>query len=258
MAQPLILLVDDALDMGVILRRYARQAGYAVVYEPDAEAAWAFLQQARRPDLVILDLNLPGASGIDLCQRIRGTPAYAGLRVALFSHFQRPEDIIAGMEAGADFILSKDLLCQSTQWQQRIAEILQPPPGRLSPEFLIWLQTTPHDPRRLAEQLNQALRRPPVWQLGAGVVQVLVRRAWQQALPAPPGGNSPDAHDTNGWLSPDGHGVDPERFAAVAAPEVACSFTKALAEQMWCLLGGASSAAVWVAPASPAASSSLQ
>jgi DNA-binding response OmpR family regulator len=251
MAQPLILLVDDALDMGVILRRYARQAGYAVVYEPDAESAWAFFQQARRPDLVILDLNLPGASGIDLCQKIRATPAYADLLIALFSQFQRPQDVVAALEGGADFILSKDLLCAPAEWQQRIAEILQPPPGRLCPEFLGWLQTTPRDPRRLAEQLNQALRRPPVWQLGAGVVQALLRRAWQHALQAPPGGNSPDARDMNGWLSPDGHGVDPERFAAAAAAEVACSFTKTLAEQLWRLLGGAASAIVWAVPASP-------
>jgi DNA-binding response OmpR family regulator len=256
--QPLILLVDDALDMGVILRRYARQAGYAVVYEPDAEAAWAFLQQARRPDLAILDLNLPGASGTDLCQKIRGTPAYAQLRIALFSHFQRGQDVAAGLEAGADFILSKDLLCKPDEWQQRIGEILRPPSGRLPPEFLGWMQNTPHDPRQLAVQLNQALRRPPVWQLGAEVVQALVRRAWQQTLQAPPGGNSPDARDTNGWLSPDGHGLDPERFAVAAAPEVALAFTKALAEQMWCLLGGASSAAVWVAPAAPPAASPLR
>jgi len=257
MTQPLILLVDDALDMGMILRRYARQAGYAVVYEPDAEAAWAFLQEARRPDLAILDLNLPGASGLELCQKIRGTPTYAKLPIALFSHFHRPQDIVAGLEAGADFILSKDLLCQPSDWQERIGEILRPVAGRLCPEFLGWLQTTPHDPRRLAEQLNQALHRPPVWQLGAEVVQALVRRAWQQALQAPPGGNSPDAHTVNGWLSPDGHGVDPERFAAAAAPEAARAFTKALAEQMWCLLGGATSAAIWAA-AAPAASSPLR
>jgi len=258
MTQPLVLLVDDALDMGVILRRYARQAGHAVVYEPDAEAAWAFLQQARRPDLVVLDINLPGANGIDLCRKIRGTPAYAELMIALFSHFHRPQDVVAGLEGGADFILSKELLAKPIEWQQRIEEILRPPPGRLPPEFLGWLERTPHDPRRLAEQLNQALHRPPVWQFGAGVVQILVRRAWQHALQAPPGGNSLAAHDTIGWLSPDGHGLDPERFAAAAPPEIAAVFAKALAKQMWCLLGGASSAAVWAAPANPAAASPLR
>jgi DNA-binding response OmpR family regulator len=256
-SQPLILLVDDALDMGMILRRYARQAGYAVVYEPDAEAAWAFLQQARRPDLVILDLNLPGASGVELCRKMRETPSYAGLQIALFSHFQRPQDVVAGLEGGADFILSKDLLCKPGEWQERIGEILRPPAGRLCPEFLGWLQTTPDDPRRLAEQLNQALHRPPVWQLGAEVVTVLVRRAWQQALQAPPGGVCPDAHAVNGWLSPDGYGIEPERFAAAAAPEAARTFTKALAEQMWCLLGGSTSAAIWAATP-PAAPASLQ
>jgi CheY-like chemotaxis protein len=248
MTQPFILLVDDALDMGVILRRYGRQAGYSVVFEPDAEAAWEFLEQARRPDLIILDLNLPGASGIDFCRRLRETPAYATLHVALFSHFERPQDVVAGLEAGADFILSKDLLCQPAAWQERLGEILRPPPGRLPPEFLTWLKKTPHDPRRLAEQLNQALRRPPAWQLGAGVVQVLVRRAWQQALQAPPGGISPDAHDTNGWLSPDGQGIDPERFAQAAAPEVASRFFKSLAEQLWCLLGTKASASIWAGP----------
>lgn len=249
MAPPFLLLVDDAPDVGVILRRYARAAGHDLVVEPDAEAAWTFLQQARRPDLVVLDLNLPGASGLDLCRRMRQTPAFANLRVALFSHFQRPQDVVEGLEAGADYVLSKDLLCAPDDWLNRIGEILQPPAGRFPPAVLSMMEPA-SSPRRLAAQLNQALLSPPAWQLGVGVVQLLVRRAWQRACPAPPGGPAPDTSD---WLAPDGSGIDAERFAAAAATVSLPAFVQVLAEQLWCLLGTQASSAFWAAvtPASP-------
>lgn len=250
--QPLILLVDDAPDVGVILRRYARNASHTVVIEPDAESAWHFLQQARRPDLVVLDLNLPGASGLDLCRRLRATPALADLHIALFSHFQRPQDIVAGIEAGTDFVLSKDLLCEPAGWNARLAEILQPPTGRFPAALLSMIEHTPLELRRLAMQLNQALHSPPAWRLGTGVGQALVRRAWQQACQVPPGGISSDAQNTDGWLSPDGLGIDAERFAQSATLAALPVFVKVLAEQTWRLLGTEASASFWAALSSPA------
>src|SRR5438270_380901 len=60
MPKPLLLLVDDAPEMAALVRALAARAGCEVVACGDAGAAWAALQ-ARRPDLVLLDVNPPGA-----------------------------------------------------------------------------------------------------------------------------------------------------------------------------------------------------
>ncbi|MBY0525520.1 MAG: response regulator [Gemmataceae bacterium] len=247
MCQPLILVVDDAPDIGVIVRRFGRQMGHAVVVEPDAESAWVFFQQAKVPNLVILDFNLPGANGSELCQRLRATTALASLPVALFSNWGRPQDIVAGLNAGADYVLSKDLLLQPVEWQQRLAEILAPPAGRFPPKLISWMNSVPFNPRRLAQQFNHTLRGPTVARLEGDVVPVILRRAWHRARKALPGGFVPAPNDTHGWLLPDGTGLDPERVAAQATPESVGGFLTAFAEQIWCLLGSTASAPFWVA-----------
>src|SRR5262245_19839750 len=80
---PLILVIDDLPEIRLIVQRLGKQAGFRVVGCPHAEAAWDYLYQTT-PDLILLDINLPGASGLDMCQRLRETPTMARLRVALF------------------------------------------------------------------------------------------------------------------------------------------------------------------------------
>jgi CheY-like chemotaxis protein len=122
-AGPLILVVDDAADVRLIVRRLLERAGQRVEVKPTAEAAWEYLSGVR-PGLAILDVNLPAASGPDLCRQIRGLPRLAGLPVAIHSQPNRPEDIAAGIDAGADYIISKELLIQPADWQERVREIL--------------------------------------------------------------------------------------------------------------------------------------
>src|SRR5258708_4034997 len=97
MSCPLLLLVDDAPEIGIIVERLGKRAGQEVICCADALVGWDYLEQTiasggaastrmPRPDLVILDLNLPGVSGVELCRRIRATPELETLPVALFSH----------------------------------------------------------------------------------------------------------------------------------------------------------------------------
>jgi CheY-like chemotaxis protein len=226
MTAPRLLLVDDAPEIALIVQRLGRRAGHAVVGQPDAESAWLYLQQ-ERPDLIILDLNLPGVSGAQLCRRLRAAPALADLRLALFSHWDRPRDIVAGLDAGVDFVLSKDLLCQPDAWQTRLAEILPPATGRAPPLSLPWWDTIPLPALRLARQLNQALRLVAREPLGEEMVRCLLPRI---------------ASADPGWLMPDGLGLDLNGKAA-GAPGTLHPLVIACAEQIWCLLGTAGSAA---------------
>jgi CheY-like chemotaxis protein len=121
---PLLLLVDDMAEIALIVQRLARPLGYQVLHCRRAEEAWEQLRQVR-PDLLILDLNLPGMSGRELCRRLRQDPPLAGLRVAYLSSGPELEALAAEPDrGGADYLLSKDLLARPEAWQGRLQEIL--------------------------------------------------------------------------------------------------------------------------------------
>src|SRR4051812_37663767 len=103
MPLPLLLLVDDEPALGDIVSYLGKRLGIEVAVCLDVPSAWDFLQ-TRRPDLLLLDKNLTGISGPELCRRIRATPSLSDLRVSLFSHWGQPADVAAGFEAGADFV----------------------------------------------------------------------------------------------------------------------------------------------------------
>src|SRR4051812_20516515 len=123
MSAPLLLLVDDSPDMGLIVRSLGKRGGAEVAHRTGVADAWALLHE-RVPDLLLLDMRLAGESGADLCRRLRGDPELAALRVALFTNWVLHEDICAGLEAGADLVFAKDLVSQIGEWQRRLSEIL--------------------------------------------------------------------------------------------------------------------------------------
>lgn len=124
-AAPRILLVEDMAEIALIARRLAQRAGYHMDWVTSAEAAWDHLHQHEPwPDLLLLDVHLPGMSGIELCKKLRQLPDLSHLTIALFSQLEAHEVASEDENAGADFILSKDLLCQAAAWQNKMDEIL--------------------------------------------------------------------------------------------------------------------------------------
>src|SRR5438270_287197 len=69
-----ILVVDDDPTVSDVVRRYLEQAGYAVTLVGDGREALAAYERIR-PDLVVLDLMLPGIDGLEVARRLRGSPA---------------------------------------------------------------------------------------------------------------------------------------------------------------------------------------
>jgi DNA-binding response OmpR family regulator len=178
MPLPLLLLVDDAPELGDILGRLGRRCGIEVEARPDVPSAWDYLQ-TRRPDLVLLDVNLPGVRGPQLCQRIRSAPALADLAVALFSHWGLAADVVEGLEAGADYVVSKDLVARPNELGERLHEILGAGDGRGLTAGVAWqggLDGAPLRPDWPAA-LNQVLRTRAQRLLGPEVLRVVVRRA---------------------------------------------------------------------------------
>jgi putative two-component system response regulator len=101
-----ILVVDDESQNVEVLRRLMTRLGYDVLAASSGESA---LQSVARdpPDLVLLDVNMPGINGIEVCRRLKADPATRLIPVVLITALTASEDRIRGIEAGADDFLSK-------------------------------------------------------------------------------------------------------------------------------------------------------
>ncbi len=101
-----ILVVEDDPRLRERLARYLSGEGFRVTAAGEAADARAKLR-AINPDLMVLDVMMPGETGLDLVQSLRADSQYADLPVLLLTARGAPEDRIAGFEAGADDYLGK-------------------------------------------------------------------------------------------------------------------------------------------------------
>jgi PAS domain S-box-containing protein len=107
-ATPTILLVDDTEASRYAVSRILRQARFQVVEATTGEEALRLA--AEKPDLIILDVNLPDMSGYEVCQRIKAAPATASILVLhLSASFVGSEHRAEGLESGADGYLTYPL-----------------------------------------------------------------------------------------------------------------------------------------------------
>jgi adenylate cyclase len=102
----LILAVDDEPANLALLRKLLTHQGYDVIEASDAQSAIDAIAE-HAPDLVCLDVLMPGLDGIEVCQRLRREPEHAGLPILLLTALNRPEDKARGLEAGANDFLAK-------------------------------------------------------------------------------------------------------------------------------------------------------
>ena len=132
--RPLILAVDDEPANLALLRKLLLHHGYAVVEASDGESALQAVAE-HKPDLVCLDVMMPGLDGIDVCRRLRSQPEHAGLPILLLTALHRSEDTARGLEAGANDFLSKPFdeselsarlrsLLRTKALQDRLADLL--------------------------------------------------------------------------------------------------------------------------------------
>ena len=103
--RPLVLVVDDEYDFRVIVAHVLEHGGYDTVLAGDG-AEGLHLFEDRRPDLVVLDGNLPDMDGIEVCRRLRATEAGRDVPVLMCTVRSALDRVSAGLEAGAtDYVL---------------------------------------------------------------------------------------------------------------------------------------------------------
>ncbi|WP_028045432.1 response regulator transcription factor [Cellulomonas sp. URHE0023] len=102
----LVLVADDDEDIRDLVSFKLEQLGVDVVSAADGSAALAAVRE-RRPDIAVLDISMPGLSGIDVCRAIRAEPDLSATRVILLTARAQESDVEAGFSAGADDYVTK-------------------------------------------------------------------------------------------------------------------------------------------------------
>jgi len=105
-SSPLILIVDDEPDLRAVLDFNLRQAGFRTAHAANGLEA---LDSARRqrPELILLDINLPDVVGTEVCRRLRADPVTSRIPVIMLTARGGEHDRIAGLEQGADDYVTK-------------------------------------------------------------------------------------------------------------------------------------------------------
>lgn len=101
-----ILVVDDEPHIVELLAMHLRQNGYDSIPAGDGETALA-RAASERPDLVLLDLMLPGIGGLETCRRLRGDPRTASIPIIMLTAKSEESDKVIGLGVGADDYVTK-------------------------------------------------------------------------------------------------------------------------------------------------------
>ncbi|MBM4432182.1 MAG: response regulator, partial [Chloroflexi bacterium] len=119
---PKLVIVEDDLPLQRALRLAFEKAGYSVVCAGSGPEA---LQQIEKetPDLVILDVMLPGMSGLDVCRQLWQKPASATLPILMLSAMSQVSNKVTGLDAGADDYVTKPF--DPTELSARVRALLE-------------------------------------------------------------------------------------------------------------------------------------
>ena len=101
-----VLIADDESSIRLLVHATIESDDYSVVEAADGAQAWALTRQLK-PALVLLDVQMPGQSGLEVLRSIKADPELTSTRVILLTSKAQERDIEVGLIAGADFYLTK-------------------------------------------------------------------------------------------------------------------------------------------------------
>lgn len=106
MYKPTILLIEDEEDIASLIKLQGEMSGYKVHVEVDGLNGLLAVKR-EKPDLVILDLMLPGQSGLDVCRKMKNDDELKNISVIMISAKSEEIDVVLGLELGADDYVTK-------------------------------------------------------------------------------------------------------------------------------------------------------
>ncbi len=117
-----ILIAEDDFTSRSMLTAILKKWGYDPVVTEDGNAAWDALQQPAAPKLVLLDWNMPKMDGLDVCRRLRESESANSSYIILLTGRGEKNDIVQGLEAGANDYISKPYDSDELQARIRVGQ----------------------------------------------------------------------------------------------------------------------------------------
>ncbi len=117
-----VLIAEDNLVSRRMLETFLRKWGYDIVITTNGREAWEVLQEPEAPNLVISDWMMPDLDGLELCRRIREIERAEYIYFIILTSKGKKEDVVAGLEAGADDYLIKPFNQDELKYRVRIGE----------------------------------------------------------------------------------------------------------------------------------------
>jgi two-component system alkaline phosphatase synthesis response regulator PhoP len=106
MQKPKIVLIEDEEDIASLIKLQAELDGYKIHVEGDGLNGFLAVQR-EKPDLIILDIMLPGLNGLDVCRKIKSSAELKDIPVIIISAKSEELDVVLGLELGADDYVAK-------------------------------------------------------------------------------------------------------------------------------------------------------
>jgi len=101
-----ILIIDDEEDYLNLIKTILEPQGYKVIFSTDGKEGLEKLK-AEKPNLIILDINMPEVNGFQLCQQIRNNPESKHIPIIMLTVRRKEDDKVKGLELGADDYITK-------------------------------------------------------------------------------------------------------------------------------------------------------
>jgi DNA-binding response OmpR family regulator len=120
-----ILIADDEPNIVAAIEFLLRQRGHEVHTAPDGGAALRIVERVV-PDLVLLDVMMPQASGYEVCQSIRKRAEWQHIKIIMLSAKGRDAEVVKGLAMGADLYVTKPF--STRDLMAKIEGLLQPSP----------------------------------------------------------------------------------------------------------------------------------
>jgi DNA-binding response OmpR family regulator len=121
-----VLIVDDEPNIVVSLEFLMQREGYQVLVATDGPQALDLIQR-ERPQLVLLDVMMPGKSGFEVCQAVRADESLTGVKIVLLTAKGRDTDVAKGIALGADAYVTKPF--STKDLAAKVRELLGAPPA---------------------------------------------------------------------------------------------------------------------------------
>jgi sigma-B regulation protein RsbU (phosphoserine phosphatase) len=115
-----VLIADDDPVLRHALTTHLTAWSYTSVIAGNGKDAWAALQQPDPPLLAVIDWNMPGMDGVDLCRNVRAIPELAAMYLIMLTGNQDQKDVVAGLESGADDYITKPFNWEELRARLRI------------------------------------------------------------------------------------------------------------------------------------------